>query len=238
MKYIIFSLIIHIGFSIGMYFDAFKSAKDETPNVLVNISFNVIEKQEPMIAKSEEPISEPQSNELPPPVIEPVVSDPPVMKLPEPKKVQKKETKSKEKTKKVDKQEPKNIVEKTSDTIPSKVNTDMFADNKNFRLNGDGTYTALSSKGINYKVILSPEPNYPARANSARYNRDVTVRAKFIVGLKGNVESIQIISGNSGMGFDDEVRKTLNKWKYQPIYYNNKNIKVTFTKTFYFKSRF
>ena len=78
------------------------------------------------------------------------------------------------------------------------------------------------------------EPDYPSQAESIGYDQRVSVKVKFLVGLKGNVENIQIIKSHKKLGFDDEVMKAIKKWRFKPIYYAGKNIKVYFVKEFHF----
>jgi len=87
----------------------------------------------------------------------------------------------------------------------------------NFIADGDGTYIALTSEGINYQIINEVEPDYPSQAESIGYSNQVKVTVKFLVGLKGNVE------------------KAIKKWRFKPIFHKGKNIKVYFTKTFVFE---
>ncbi|MGF6906001.1 TonB family protein [Fusobacterium sp. PH5-44] len=241
MKYIIISLIIHLGIVSGMYFDLFDNEIELTPKkIAVDVAFNVIEKQETVIMKTNE-LSDTLELPAPPslPVeevkVEPASEAPPPDPLPikksKEKKIVKKDTKSKEQPKK--KEKSKNTSE-NSNNIQNKVVTDVFGDSKQFKSNGDGTYTAFSTKGINYQILMKPEPSYPARAQRANFNRSVTVRAKFLVDLNGNVGDVQILSGNAGMGFDDEVRRVLKSWKFKPIIHNGKKIKLYFNRNFTF----
>jgi tonB family C-terminal domain len=105
----------------------------------------------------------------------------------------------------------------------------------NFIADGDGTYIALTSEGINYQIINEVEPDYPSQAESIGYSNQVKVTVKFLVGLKGNVEKAEIIKSHKDLGFDAEVMKAIKKWKFKPIFYKGKNIKVYFTKTFVFE---
>lgn len=244
MKYIIFSLMIHLGIAFGMYFDLFENKIDLPPKkIAMDVAFNVIEKEDVSIMKNEEPS---ETLELPSPApVEEIKSepipevkppDPVLVKKPTPKKVVKKDTKPKEQPKKVENKENKKTSENSTNT-QSNVVTDVFGDSKQFKSNGDGTYTAFSSRGINYQILIKPEPSYPARAERANFNRPVTVRARFLVDLNGNIQDIQILSGNAGMGFDDEVRKVLRSWKFKPIVHNGKKIKLYFDRTFTFRKR-
>ena len=105
----------------------------------------------------------------------------------------------------------------------------------NFIADGDGTYIALTSEGINYQIINEVEPDYPSQAESIGYSNKVQVTVKFLVGLKGNVEKAEIIKSHKDLGFDAEVMKAIKKWKFKPIFHKGKNIKVYFTKTFVFE---
>ena len=105
----------------------------------------------------------------------------------------------------------------------------------NFIADGDGTYIALTSEGINYQIINEVEPDYPSQAESIGYSKKVQVTVKFLVGLKGNVEKAEIIKSHKDLGFDAEVMKAIKKWKFKPIFHKGKNIKVYFTKTFVFE---
>ena len=105
----------------------------------------------------------------------------------------------------------------------------------NFIADGDGTYIALTSEGINYQIINEVEPDYPSQAESIGYSNKVQVTVKFLVGLKGNVEKAEIIKSHKDLGFDAEVMKAVKKWRFKPIFHKGKNIKVYFTKTFVFE---
>lgn len=105
----------------------------------------------------------------------------------------------------------------------------------NFIADGDGSYIALSSDGINYQIVHEVEPDYPSQAESIGYSNQVKVTVKFLVGLKGNVEKAEIIKSHKDLGFDAEVMKAIKKWKFKPIFHKGKNIKVYFTKTFVFE---
>lgn len=107
----------------------------------------------------------------------------------------------------------------------------------NFQANGDGSYTALSSEGISYEILNEVEPDYPSQAESISYDKKVIVKIKFLVGLKGNIENIQLINSHKKLGFDDEVMKAVKKWRFKPIYYSGQNIKVYFVKEFIFNPR-
>ena len=55
----------------------------------------------------------------------------------------------------------------------------------NFIENSDGTYTAIASSGIDFKIIKQVNPNYPKQAEKLRYDKTVVIEVKFLVGLNG-----------------------------------------------------
>ena len=148
-----------------------------------------------------------------------------------------------EKTETKKHQDKKNINKSTSkkknlEKDPQKEDSDnTFTKNGNFIANSDGTYTAISSKGINFKIINQIDPNYPRQAEIIRYNKSVIIEARFLVDLNGNIENIKILKSHEKFGFDKEVILALKKWKFEPIVYNGKKIKVYFTKEFIFNPK-
>jgi len=255
-KYILISLVLHLIILFGFgVMQTTQLGKDEPKNQVVPIAF--VAKQ-----TSENPGSkvldtqerEKQSPEPPKPKVE----KKPEEKKPEEKKVEKKPEK-KEIESNIPSKDAKPI-EKQPETTTSEnaTSTDKgestSSDNSssgggsanstgngndgfgsNFISDGDGSYIALSSKGINYQIINEVEPDYPSQAESIGYSKQVKVTVKFLVGLKGNVEKAEITQSHKDLGFDAEVMKAIKKWRFKPIYHNGKNIKVYFVKTFVFE---
>lgn len=159
------------------------------------------------------------------------------------KETEKKEIKSKiaDKTKKIPKEETedkKNSIE-VEKTIFTENNGNPEGENEafqgsNFMADGDGGYIALSSAGINYTILNEVEPDYPSQAEAIGYSLKVIVSVKFLVGLNGEISKIEIIKSHAKLGFDEEVKKAIKQWKFKPIYYYGKNIKVYFEKDFVF----
>ena len=148
------------------------------------------------------------------------------------KKNIKEEEKKPEKNKKTENKKP----QKKSETAKNenKNSGENTIKETNFIENSDGTYTAVSSKGIDFKILKEISPDYPRQAEMARYNKTVIVEAKFLVGTDGSVEDIKIIKSHEKFGFDKEVISALKKWKFKPVVYNGRNIKVYFNKEFIF----
>lgn len=91
--------------------------------------------------------------------------------------------------------------------------------------------------GLIYETISSPEPQYPAQAKKIRLKEQVIIKTRFLVGLDGRVEAIEILSGTDRYGFRNEVQKTLKFWRFKPIFYKNENIKLYFYKDFTFQQK-
>lgn len=150
---------------------------------------------------------------------------------------------NKKKTETKKHQDKKNINKSTSKKKNLEKNSEKedsnntFTKNGNFIANSDGTYTAISSKGVNFKIINQIDPNYPRQAEIIRYNKSVIIEARFLVDLNGNIENIKILKSHEKFGFDKEVLLALKKWKFEPIVYNGKKIKVYFTKEFVFNPK-
>ncbi|MBM6821205.1 TonB family protein [Fusobacterium mortiferum] len=178
-------------------------------------------------------------------------SKPEVKEIPK-KEIIKPEVKSKIKDKKKkEKKKPKENIEKqiplkqpitppvenVANTVDSANVDENLATNGNFSIGTDGVWTAGSSEGIYYQIVKQIDPSYPIQAERIKYRNKVVVSARFLVGLNGEIEKIEITKSHKKFGFDDEVQKALKQWKFNPIYYKNKNIKVYFTKDFVFEPK-
>ena len=247
-KYILISLVLHLIVLFGFgVMQTTQLGKDEPKNQVVPIAFvakQISENPGGKVLDTEE--REKQSPEPPKPKVEKKKEE----KKTEEKKVEKKPEKKEiennipsKDAKPVEKQSETTTSENTSSTDKGENTSSDNSSSKgsgddgfgsNFISDGDGSYIALSSKGINYQIINEVEPDYPSQAESIGYSKKVQVTVKFLVGLKGNVEKAEIIKSHKDLGFDAEVMKAIKKWKFKPIYHNGKNIKVYFVKTFVF----
>ena len=250
-KYVLISLIVHL--AILFLFATIKTDEVEkeklVKNEVVPIAFvakqtsdnpgaKTLDTQEREKPKEEKPKSEPK--------IEKKVEE---KKIEEKKPVEKKAEKTEEK--KIESNIPDSSSKSSSEsssTSSSDKSSNHSSDGgspngnssgedlgSNFIADGDGTYIALTSEGINYQIINEVEPDYPSQAESIGYSNQVKVTVKFLVGLKGNVEKAEIIKSHKDLGFDAEVMKAIKKWRFKPIFHKGKNIKVYFTKTFVFE---
>ena len=247
-KYILISLVLHLIILFGFgVMQTTQLEKNEPKNQVVPIAFVAKQTSEnpgSKVLDTEE--REKQSPEPPKPKVEKKKEE----KKTEEKKVEKKPEKKEiennipsKDTKPVEKQSETTTSENTSSTDKGENTSSDNSSSKgsgddgfgsNFISDGDGSYIALSSKGINYQIINEVEPDYPSQAESIGYSKKVKVTVKFLVGLKGNVEKTEITQSHKDLGFDAEVMKAIKKWRFKPIYHNGKNIKVYFVKTFVF----
>ena len=247
-KYILISLVLHLIVLFGFgVMQTTQLGKDEPKNQVVPIAFVAKQTSEnpgSKVLDTEE--REKQSPEPPKPKVEKKQEE----KKSEEKKVEKKPEKKEiesnipsKDAKPVEKQSETTTSENTSSTDKGENTSSDNSSSKgsgddgfgsNFISDGDGSYIALSSKGINYQIINEVEPDYPSQAESIGYSKKVKVTVKFLVGLKGNVEKTEITQSHKDLGFDAEVMKAIKKWRFKPIYHNGKNIKVYFVKTFVF----
>ena len=247
-KYILISLVLHLIVLFGFgVMQTTQLGKDEPKNQVVPIAFvakQISENPGGKVLDTEE--REKQSPEPPKPKVEKKKEE----KKTEEKKVEKKPEKKEiennipsKDAKPVEKQPETTTSENTSSTDKGENTSSDNSSSKgsgddgfgsNFISDGDGSYIALSSKGINYQIINEVEPDYPSQAESIGYSKKVKVTVKFLVGLKGNVEKTEITQSHKDLGFDAEVMKAIKKWRFKPIYHNGKNIKVYFVKTFVF----
>lgn len=163
--------------------------------------------------------------------------------IPEEKPVE--EEKTKEKVKKIIKKEEvkkKNLEAKKLDNKEQKNKSNKvkesyneFEDQNRFLQGEDGVFTAVSLDGIEYEILKEVDPQYPIKARKIGYNGIGSIKVNFLVDIDGTVKDVKFISGESKFGFREEVEKALRKWKFKPIIYKGKIIKVHFEKEFKFK---
>ncbi|MGG4606675.1 energy transducer TonB [Providencia sp. Me31A] len=108
--------------------------------------------------------------------------------------------------------------------------------NSQFVANGDGSYTALGSNGISYTILQDAIPKYPKEARALGYTKVVKVQIRLLVGLDGQVESIEILNSKiPDLGFKEEAMKAIKKMTFKPIIYQGQSIKMYFKKTIIFQ---
>ncbi len=125
--------------------------------------------------------------------------------------------------------------DKKSDTDKKRGQYNEFRDQNRFLQGEDGVFTAVSLDGIEYEILKEVDPSYPIKARKIGYNGMGVVKVRFLVDLDGSIKNIEFISGENRFGFREEVEKALKKWKFKPIIYKGKAIRVHFEKEFKFK---
>lgn len=101
----------------------------------------------------------------------------------------------------------------------------------------DGSVVAKNQgvEGLSYGWISNPDPEYPKIARKMKYDKDVVIKVRFLLGYDGLVEDIKFYDNMTDYGFRGEVEKTLKHWRATPIMIDNKRVKLYFYKTFKFK---
>ncbi|MGL5917872.1 MAG: energy transducer TonB [Cetobacterium sp.] len=103
----------------------------------------------------------------------------------------------------------------------------------------DGIFAARNQgvDGLKYSFISQPEPNYPLAAKRIGFNNEISIKVRFLVDFKGNIEEIKFYNTKDNLGFQNEVQKTLKNWKLTPVSLNGKPIKLYFYKEFKFNQK-
>ncbi|MGJ3354074.1 TonB family protein [Providencia sp. Je.9.19] len=108
--------------------------------------------------------------------------------------------------------------------------------NAQFIANGDGSYTALGSGGISYKILNDAEPKYPKEARTLGYSKIVKVQIRLLVGLDGRIASVEVLNDNiPDLGFREEAIAAIKTMSFEPIIYKEHPIKMYFKKTVVFQ---
>lgn len=114
--------------------------------------------------------------------------------------------------------------------------TQSSSDSENFISDGSGGKIATNQNidGLSYQLLKAPNPSYPIQAKRVRISEEVIIKTRFLVGLNGKVEKIEILEGTENFGFRNEVKKALKQWQFSPVEYKGKKIKIYFYKDFIF----
>lgn len=101
----------------------------------------------------------------------------------------------------------------------------------------DGSYAVKNQgiSGVSYKFLSNPDPNFPSAAKKLGFSKTIEIRVKFLINLEGTVEDIIFYGDDPGMGFREEVRRALKKWRVTPVTLDGKKVKLFFYKGFTFK---
>lgn len=243
MKFVIFSIALHIFiFIFGFSLDTNKKYEIDnvgndfsTPSISVN--FNSFQPSEPV--QNEAPVEEVIEEKaiIPEPIPEPkveekkleVIKKEPEKKVEKPKKTPEKKLPKKEVT---EDKKPTKKPESQQSTTPSNNSSDLIELSQ-------GVFAARNQgvQGLTYSFISQPDPDYPLAAKRISYNKEVSIKVRFLVGLKGEIEEVKFYSDKDSLGFQSEVEKTLKRWKLTPVMLNGKAIKLYFYKEFKFNQK-
>lgn len=218
MKFIIFSIALHTIIFISVFtFDNKNSFEIQNPghNIdAINISMNLSQKIVPEKTQEESVQSEPE-----------IKAEPDVVAKPKPKV----EAKPRE--------IPKSKAIKKAST--NKTNAEVLPSNSNSNSLielSKGIFAAKNQgvKGLEYKFISQPDPEYPLAAKRVGYNKKISIKVRFLVGLDGRVEEVKFYNEKDSLGFQAEVEKVLKEWKLTQVTLDKKPIKLYFYKEFKF----
>ncbi|MGL4628593.1 MAG: energy transducer TonB [Cetobacterium sp.] len=243
MKFVIFSIALHIFiFIFGFSLDTNKKYEIDnvgndfsTPSISVN--FNSFQPSEPV--QNEAPVEEVIEEKaiIPEPIPEPkveekkleVIKKEPEKKVEKPKKTPEKKLPKKEVT---EDKKPTKKPESQQSTAPSNNSSDLIELSQ-------GVFAARNQgvQGLTYSFISQPDPDYPLAAKRISYNKEVSIKVRFLVGLKGEIEEVKFYSDKDSLGFQSEVEKTLKRWRLTPVMLNGKAIKLYFYKEFKFNQK-
>ncbi len=110
---------------------------------------------------------------------------------------------------------------------------------KNLIQDSSGNYIGDIDKNadIFYKIIKEVPPKYPNIAKKIGYKKEVIIKTKFLIGLNGKIEKIIFLDDFISYGFQDEVKKSIESFEFEPILYKGKKIKLYFYKDYKFNSK-
>ena len=236
MKFFIFSIVLHIFiFIFGFSLDSNKNFEinnvgndSSTPSISVSFNSPQISQQ----AQEEQPVEK---------IIEETKKEIIEKKTHEPKTKEKKIEVVKKNSKEI--QKPKKLLEKNKTNsikkLEQKQSADIPSNNSDLIEISHGIFAAKNQgvQGLKYSFVSQPDPDYPLAAKRVSYNREVSIKVRFLVGLNGDIEDIKFYNNKDNLGFQKEVEKTLNKWKLTPVTLNNKPIKLYFYKEFKFNQK-
>lgn len=107
--------------------------------------------------------------------------------------------------------------------------TNLIKDNDSYYIKNQDV------EGLRYKILKSPDPEYPLMAKKANIKEEIIIKVRFSIDEKGKVENVKFYDKVEKYGYREEVVKALENWSFTPITYNNKLVKMYFYKVFIFK---
>lgn len=119
--------------------------------------------------------------------------------------------------------------------VNSVVTNNTVSSSSNNNISSDYIAGNQDVKGLNYKILKAPNPEYPLIAKKANYKNKVVIKVRILVNHLGKVEEIKYFDNETKYGFREEVEKTLKNWKFSDISLDGKPVKMYFFKSFVFQ---
>ncbi len=83
---------------------------------------------------------------------------------------------------------------------------------------------------INYSILKKVMPSNDILVENG-YDKDLVIKVKMFVSENGDVQNVDILSGENVYGIHNEVIRAMKKWKFSKLSYNGKPLKIYFTYT-------
>ena len=125
----------------------------------------------------------------------------------------------------------------TSEILSEKIEYGIDIDSKNIDKNLISQGFVIENEELIYKILETPNPSYPFKAQILNLTETVKIIAEFTVNLEGKVKDIDLSSDFSDFrvyNFDKSIEKALKKYRFTPISYKGEKVQVRFRKVFEF----
>ena len=125
----------------------------------------------------------------------------------------------------------------TKEILSEKIESGTDIDGKNNDKNLISQGFVIENEELIYKILETPNPSYPFKAQILNLTETVKIIAEFTVNLEGKVKDIDLSSDFSDFrvyNFDKSIEKALKKYRFTPISYKGEKVQVRFRKVFEF----
>lgn len=253
MRFFIVSFVLHL--FIGFYFNVFSTNEPIVFEKVGNpdVSFSMVEgSTEPtapkaiekpikkkVVKKKKKIVEQPKKEKK---VIEEIKEEVIVVPKKEEKKIE--EVKEEPIEEAVVEEDVEEVTEDVSDSSSEDISNEETSQQESSSLSSDsfihlndGSIVAKNQgvKGLSYGWTNNPDPSYPSIARKMKYDKDVIIKVRFLVGYNGTIEDVKFYDNMTSYGFRAEVEKTLKNWKATPITVDGKKVKLYFYKSFKFE---
>ena len=255
MRFFIVSFVLHL--FIGVYFNVFSTSEPIVFEKVGNpdVSFSMVEgSTEPtapkaiekpikkkVVKKKKKVVEQPKKEKK---VIEEIKEEVIVVPKKEEKIEEIKEEVVEETIIEDDTEEVEEVIEDVTDSSSEDTSNENSTQQESSSLSSDsfihlndGSIVAKNQgvKGLSYGWTNNPDPSYPSIARKMKYDKDVVIKVRFLVGYNGTIEDVKFYDNMTSYGFRAEVEKTLKNWKATPISVDGKKVKLYFYKSFKFE---